>query len=97
MFDLSKADLFRDSDIIITVKTEHCDERLKVYLDKFKELGMEVHAYSDRGCHRQYMLVPDREALQEQLHASCRNSAGGIFPDEFAKGLISAVSGEQVV
>jgi len=94
MFNLVEMDVFRETDIILTVKTTHCDERLQLYLEKLKELGMEVHAYSDRGDHRQYLLVPDRDKLHEQLLQSCRNSAGSLFPDAIIK---TPVPGEPVV
>lgn len=96
MFDLAKMDVFRDSDIILTVKPGHDAERLKLYLDAFEKLGMEVHAYSDRTDHVQYMLVPDRPALIEQLHQSCRNSLGGIHLGELQQ-VKGALPGELVV
>lgn len=97
MFDLAKTDVFRDGDIILTIRPGHDPERLEQYMEAFKALGMEVHAYSDRGDHRQYMLVPDREALMEIHRESCRNSAGSIFANVDITKLAGAVSGEPVV
>lgn len=80
MFDLTKAnDIFRDTDMVISVRPGIDDEKFKLCLDLLEKAGMEVHAYSDRGDHRQYLLVPDREVLQEQLYESCRNSMGTIL------------------
>lgn len=97
MFDLTKAnDIFRDSDIILTIRPGIDDEKFKLCLDMLEKAGMEVHAYSDRGDHRQYLLVPDRAELQERIHESCRNSMGTIFGDKL-KQLAGTVPGEPVV
>lgn len=79
MFDLAKADIFRDCDILLTVKAEMAPAKLQVVLDEFEKIGMNVYAFSDRGDHKQYVLVPDIEALREQHHESCRNSLAGVF------------------
>lgn len=95
MFDLATADIFRDTDLIISVRRNHDEERLKLYLDTFEALGLQPHAYSDRGEYLQYLLVPDREELLERIHQSCRNSLGSISLGEL-KQVQGALPGELV-
>lgn len=79
MFNLVKADTFRDCDIILTVKPDMEPTKLQTVLEELSKIGMNVYAYSNREDHKQYMLVPDIEKLREQHQESCRNSLAMVL------------------
>lgn len=81
MFDLSTIDTFRPGDVVVTFRK---DDKVteKKFLETMHEQGMEVWAYSDRGDHLQYLLVPDIEERRAVAQASDRNSASGMFSEE---------------
>lgn len=87
MFDLTQMDVFRESDVILTVKTGHDPNKVLETLGQLNKAGLEVYAFSDRGDHKQYLLVPDIEVLRERNLESCRNSLAGVF-DGAAKSTV---------
>ncbi|WDS62105.1 hypothetical protein [Pseudomonas phage D6] len=88
MFDLSTVDVFRPGDVVVTFRKDDNDT-VKKYIEIMKAQGMEIWAYSDRGDHMQYLLVPDIEERKAASLASDQNSASGLFSEEAKNILLS--------